>query len=83
MISTLACQHGGTALIFLLRFDFTLPSLCVPVPAAIIASMSLSCGAGHADDVSERWRGRRFSDEDSRDQLGGVIYWLWRALSLS
>ncbi len=63
----------------LLGSDFT---LYVPVPAAIIASMSLSCGAGHADDVSERWRGEVL-DEDSRDQLGGVIYWLWRAHSLS
>lgn len=66
----------------LLRFAFTLPIMYVPVPAAIIASMSLSCGAGHADDVSERWRGEVL-DEDSRAQLGGVIYWLWRAHSLS
>lgn len=63
----------------LLRFDFT---QYVPVTAAIIASMSLSCGAGHVDDVSERWR-EEILDENSRDQLGGVIYWLWRAHSLS
>lgn len=25
------------------------------VPATLIASMTLSCGAGHADDVRERW----------------------------
>lgn len=47
------------------------------MPAAIIASMSLSCGAGHADDVSKRW-GDEILDEDSRDRLGGVIYWLCR-----
>lgn len=43
---------------------------------------------GHADDVSERWRERErerrvFLDEDSREQLGGVIYWLWREPVLS
>lgn len=52
------------------------PLLYVPVPAAIIASMSLSCGAGHADDVSKRWKGEE-------EQLGGVIILAVQSLILS
>ena len=69
------------ALISLCRSDLT-PPRHVPVPAAVIASMSLSCGAGHPDDVSERWRGEVLL-EDHGAQLGGVIYWLCSAHSLS
>lgn len=31
----------------------------------------------------EREREEGFLDEDSREQLGGVIYWLWREPVLS
>lgn len=53
---------AASALIFLGWFAFTLPILYIPVPAAVIASMPLSCGAGHADDdddVSKKWREER------------------------
>lgn len=63
--------------------DWTLPCLYnMFLCSLLIASMSLSCGAGHVDDVSMRCRGE-FLDKDNRDQLGGVIYWLWGAHSLS
>lgn len=51
------------------RFSFTLPVLYTLVPAASVASMSLSCGAVHADDVTEG----RFLDEDSREQWVGSV----------
>lgn len=76
-------RHAKTeAELFFPRFDFTLSTQCVAVPATIIASMSLSCGAGHAVNARERWR-VKVLDENSKTPLGGVIYWLWRAHSLS
>lgn len=57
------------------RQSFDLLKLLHPtVNVAVIASMSLRCGAGQTDDVSERRRS--FLDKYSTDQLGGEIYWL-------
>lgn len=49
-----------------------MPTLNSPLPVDIIASISLSWGTG-LDDVSVELRGEVW-DEDSLEQLGGVVY---------
>lgn len=81
--SSAITRHSYSNIVFCSLFrDCTLLRPCVPWPAAIIASMSFSCGAAHADDVSVRWRVEDL-DEDNRDQLGGAIYWPWKTRALS